>query len=290
MLKLGTITDQVSMDLEHALQVIEELGIHYVEIHSLWGKTIENLSVAEAMRAEKMVWKHGLEVSNISATLFLMCHLTESEAEVASFDDYFITKRGNYHEHLKALEYCIELCQIFGTDKIRVFGFRKEDPLDDETAIKMISEKLQDPVELVEKAGVTLILENCPHTYLQAGSQTGQVIERLNSKNLKALWDPGNAFRIGTIPYPDDYEKIREYVVHIHVKDLARENSDYQSVLLGEGEINYKEIIRKLMDDSYGGVVSLEPEFGNKTAGQVESSKQSLARIREILTSLGIQV
>jgi len=289
MLQLGMITDQVSMDLEYALRVIEELGIDYVEIHSLWNKTIENLSVAEARQAEKMIRKHGLEVSNISATLFLMCHLKRSEAEVVSFDDYFITKRGDYREHLKALEYCIELCEIFATDKIRIFGFRKEDPLDKETAVEMISEKLRDPVELAEKAGVTLILENCPHTYLRAGWQTGQVIERINSKNLKALWDPGNAFRIGTIPYPDDYEKIRKYVAHIHAKDLARENSGYQPVLLGEGEIDYKEIIRKLVDDSYEGVISLEPEYEAKTGGRVESSKQSVIRIREILGSLDIQ-
>ena len=290
MLKLGIITDQVSMDLEHALPVIEDLGIHYVEIHSLGNKTIENLSLSQAKQAQEIVRKYGLEVSNISATLFLMCHLKESKTIIPHFSDHFITKRGDYYQHLQALEYCIQLGEIFATDKIRIFGFRKEKPLDNETAINLISEKLRYPVELAEKAGVTLLLENCPHTYLQAGWQTAKVIEQINSENLKALWDPGNTLRRGTIPYPDDYEKTRQYLAHIHVKDLARENSDYRPVLLGEGEIDYRKIIRNLVEDNYEGVISLEPEYEAKTGGQIKSSKQSVIRIRKILDSLDIQV
>lgn len=290
MLKLGIITDQVSMDLERALPVIEDLGIHYVEIHSLWNKTIENLSLAQVKQAQEIVRKYGLEVSNISATLFLMCHLKESKTIIPHFSDHFITKRGDYHQHLQALEYCIQLCEIFATDKIRIFGFRKEKPLDNETAINLISEKLRYPVELAEKAGVTLLLENCPHTYLPAGWQTAKVIEQMNSENLKALWDPGNTLRGGTIPYPDDYEKAGQYLAHIHIKDLARENSGYRPVLLGEGEIDYRKIIRNLVNDNYEGVISLEPEYEAKTGGQIKGSKQSTARMREILSYLHIRV
>lgn len=290
MFKVGIITDQVSMDFEYALKIINGLGVKYIEIHSLWNKTIENLTVDEAARAQKLIEKYSLQVSNISSTLFLMCHLQESETELESFDDHFITKSGDYREHMRALEYCIKLCEIFATDKIRIFGFRKKKSLNDDTVVKMVIQRLQQPVELAEKTGITLILENCPHTYLGSGSLTRRVIDEGNSKNLKALWDPGNALRTGIIPYPDDYKKIREYILHIHAKDLVPENSDYQPVSLGEGETNYQGIIKNLVEDNYEEIISLEPEYEDKTGGRVESSRQCLAGIRKILSSLGIQL
>jgi len=122
MFKIGIITDQISMDFEKALQVIKGFNVRYIEIHSLWNKTVEELTRKEATRAQKLVKKFGFTVSNISSTLFLMCPLQEHEKKLKTFDEHFITKIGNYKEHLKALEYCIELCRIFGTDKIRIFG------------------------------------------------------------------------------------------------------------------------------------------------------------------------
>ena len=47
MFKVGIITDQVSMDFEYALKIIEELGIKYIEIHSLWNKTIEDITLSK---------------------------------------------------------------------------------------------------------------------------------------------------------------------------------------------------------------------------------------------------
>ncbi len=290
MFKIGIITDQVSMDFEEALQIIKEFGVRYIEIHSLWNKTIEELTEEEANQAQKLVKKFGFTVSNISSTLFLMCPLQEHKKELKIFDEHFITKIGNYEEHLKALEYCIELCRLFGTDKIRIFGFRKEEDLDKDTAIKLIVEKLRQPVELAEKRKITLILENCPHTYLETGSLTKQVIQKINSKSLKALWDPGNAFRSGKAPYPDDYNNIKSYISHIHLKDFVITDSIYQPVAIGKGNINYRDIIRNLIVDNYEGVISLEPEYKDETGGGAESTKQCLTGMKQIINSLNIEI
>jgi len=133
--------------------------------------------------------------------------------------------------------------------------------VDKDEAIELIVEKLRQPVELAKERKITLILENCPHTYLETGSLTKQVIQKINSKNLKALWDPGNAFRSGKAPYPDDYNNVKNYILHIHLKDFIITNSIYQPVALGKGNINYKDIMKNLSVDNYKGVISLEPEW-----------------------------
>jgi len=49
-------------------------------------------------------------------------------------------------------------------------------------------------------------------------------------------------------------------------------------------------IIKNLVEDNYEEIISLEPEYEDKTGGRVESSRQCLAGIRKILSSLGIQL
>ena len=183
MYKIGAITDQVSMDFEESLKFIKKLGLEYIEIHALWDKNIEELTDEEVSEVKRLVKKYGLKVSLVSSTLFLQCPLDESDKKYGPIDDYFITIYGDYDLHIKALERCIELCDIFNTDKIRTFGFLKDKELDDDNAVARIKEKLARPIEMAERAGLMLVLENCPHTYLQFGSLTKRVIEDIGSKS-----------------------------------------------------------------------------------------------------------
>jgi len=164
MFTIGVITDQVSMDFEMALQFISDLGLQDIEVHALWNKNIEELNDEEVAEAHRLIQKYGMSVSLISSTIFLQCHLNENGKEFGSIDDYFITIAGSYDFHMNALRRCIELCSIFETDKIRTFGFIEEEALDENTVFQKVTDKLRDPVELVKEAGITLLLENCPHT------------------------------------------------------------------------------------------------------------------------------
>jgi len=53
---------------------------------------------------------------------------------------------------------------------------------------------------------------------------------------------------------------------------------------------NYKDIMKNLSVDNYKGVISLEPEYKDEAGGGMESTKQCLAGIRQIIKSLNIQV
>jgi len=285
MLKLGIITDQISMDFEKALKFTKELGLEYIEIHALWNKNIEELTDEEVAKAKSMVDKYNLKVSLISSTLFLQCPLDEINRTYGGIDDYFITISGNYNMHIKALQRCINLCKIFDTNRLRTFGFIKEKEYNDETVVKKIVERLKMPVAMVEDAGLTLLLENCPHTYLQFGALTKRVIETMGSKKFKALWDPGNDLRSGGKPYPDDYMMIREHMDYVHAKDVSLDGGPHM-VPIGEGVINYREILKSLMDDGFDGIISLEPEYVDLQGGRPEGCEKSLNGILKIIESI----
>ncbi|MEM3950640.1 MAG: sugar phosphate isomerase/epimerase, partial [Saccharolobus sp.] len=45
--KVGIISDEISLDFEHAVKVIKELGASHVEVRNLWNKNITQVSDSE---------------------------------------------------------------------------------------------------------------------------------------------------------------------------------------------------------------------------------------------------
>ena len=63
MTKLGVITDGISRDFEHALDVMNEFGLEYAELQFLWDKEVGDLSTAKVSRVQDLVRAHDVKVS-----------------------------------------------------------------------------------------------------------------------------------------------------------------------------------------------------------------------------------
>jgi len=275
------------MDFEKSLKFIKNLGVNYVEIHSLWDKNIEELNRDEISLAKKLLNRYKFKVSNISSTIFLQCSLLDNYKKFNKLADYFITISGDYESHLKYLKFCTNLCEIFNTDKIRIFGFIADEAIDDDKLIEIVYEKFGKAVEIAEKAGITLTIENCPFTYMYRASLIKDVIENINSNNLKALWDPGNVLRVKgveLIPFPEEYKIIKQYISHMHVKDVLKMKPEDEECIvpLGKGDVDYEGILRNLNKDGYEGVVSLEPELFSGKEGSFKDINESFENLNKI--------
>jgi L-ribulose-5-phosphate 3-epimerase len=152
-----------------------------------------------------------------------------------------------------------------------------------------VSDRLRDPVKQVEEAGVTLLLENCPHTYLPYGENTSRVIGLLKSERIKALWDPANTLRAKGKPFPEDYRAIRGSIGHIHFKDISFDTEPHM-VPLGEGVIDYRGIVKSLLDDGYEGTISLEPEYVDDKGGRPEGVRRAYQGLGNILNEFGVHL
>jgi L-ribulose-5-phosphate 3-epimerase len=265
MFRIGVITDQISIDLNRALGAVAELGLNQVEIHSIWGKSVEDLTDEEAEKAKKLIDEWAFRVSNISPTSFLMCSLEDDRKELEDWDDYFMTKHGSYSEHVESLKRSIALSKVFDTNRVRIFGFHRGTSFSNEEIMEKTAAKIAEIARIAEKSGVILMLENCPYTSLDTMALTSKIVKRINSKNLKLLWDPANTMSVGKKPFPDDYSQGKDYIVHIHLKDKARNKwGELESVPIGRGEINYRGIFEALKEDNYQGTLSLAGLFLRK--------------------------
>jgi glyoxylase-like metal-dependent hydrolase (beta-lactamase superfamily II) len=62
-MKLGVITDGISRDFAHALEVMDEFGLDHAELQFLWAKEVGDLDAGERKRALELIKRHGKTVS-----------------------------------------------------------------------------------------------------------------------------------------------------------------------------------------------------------------------------------
>jgi len=294
-LKVAILTDQIDADFEKAVFLAKKWGFQYLEIHALWGKTVECLSDYEVNQMARILNRYHLRVSCLSTTLFLMCPLYHDLSSVEKFSDHFLTYTDTYAHHLERLEWCFEMGKRVGAACLRIFPFRLEKGeitgRSVKTVVSDIAEKLAGPVQRAEHHRLPLVIENCPFSYLPRGIMTFHLLCVVGNPYLKLLWDVGNSFHsmgyqwvreYSDASLVEEYQMIRSHILNIHVKDLKRgQGNEYRPAVLGSGDIPYREIFALLKGDCYAHFVTGEPELYD-----YEGISQSVQALKNLTRNL----
>jgi sugar phosphate isomerase/epimerase len=286
MIRPAVITDEISQDFPHALDVMLEYGVRDAELRGLWGTNVMDLSPEQLQDAKRALDERGMQVCSIASPIY-KCRLRPEGAEADGGPLHLATERP-LSQQLSLLEHAVELCRYFNTDLIRVFSFWKQGEVTAELVREIVA-AIEPGVRLAERAGVVLGLENEHACILGTGAEAAQALAALESTSFRAVWDPGNAFFAGERPYPDGFEAIRPYLAHVHVKDAAMgPDGASRWTVVGEGEIDYPGQIAALIEGGYTGPLSLEthykPENGNAEAG----SRACLEGLVRLLREAGV--
>lgn len=247
--KLGVITDEISQDFEVALSVAAKYQLDAVEIRSVWDKSAHELGNSDIAKIKGLLDKTGLQVCAISSQFF-KCSMNNA-AEISA--------------HMEILDKCTRLAQELGTSLIRGFTFWNEGAFD--TNFTQILNRFRAPVRMLQKKGMTLVLESDPSVYASNAQKLKRIIEGLGLACVKALWDPGNDIYDpdGEKPFPDGYGIIKPYMAHMHLKDAAKsENGKITGMPVGQGQVDYIGQLQALINDGYTGYVVLETHYRPK--------------------------
>jgi len=232
-MRLSVITDEISMDFAHALEVMKQYNCTGAELRSLWDINIADLSQEQLDWARKLLDKSGLECCCIASPLY-KCELPGSGS--GELGRTHQAKERGPEDQMDLLKHCAKVAKMFGTRNIRIFSYWRRGSLTPEIA-DAIEAGLSDAVKFAEDNDVILLMENEHACYLGTGVETAEFLGRFNSPALRAVWDPGNAFFAGENPFPDGYEAIRNYVAHVHVKDAELLASGKKRFLVvGDGD------------------------------------------------------
>jgi len=248
MFKLAVFTDEVSQDLQRVIEIAREFELKGLEIRSLWNKKgPQDLTSGDIKRIKEIVKGSGLTICSI-ASPFFKCNINSEE---------------EYKVHLKILRDCISLAQQLDCPLIRGFAFWRKGNFE-ENLEKIIS-KFEEPIKILEKEGITLGIENEAATFIGNGKNLSRFLSKIDSPYIKAVWDPANSIfdPEGEVPYPDGYEAIKRWMVHMHLKDARRDSTtgEPKCVPVGKGAIDFRGQLKALKNDNYEGYVSLETHW-----------------------------
>ena len=284
-MKLGVITDGISRDFEHALNVMAEYGLKYPELQFVWDREVGDHDAGQVARMKALLDHHNMEVSCISRHAFGGLPVLQTEIGDAVFED-----------HVSGLRRCIDLAKTLGTNIVRIMSCKKEmilfgyngaeDWIVTAGAWDKLVELMAVPVQIAEEEGVTLVVETGNNAMITSGFLARKLIDELGSSHLKLLWDIPNTMYCTDVPFPDAYNEIRDYIGHIHIKDaktdIARATVGFYP--LGEGDVvPYLEpIANALKRDGYAGAISYESVYRPEGGTFEDGFRASVAKFVEI--------
>ncbi|UQZ86329.1 Xylose isomerase-like TIM barrel [Paenibacillus konkukensis] len=245
--QLGIITDEVSQRIEEAIALAREFGLTALELRSVDGLPLHQLSQKRLEELRSQIQAAGMHVCALSTPVF-KCAL-DSPEEVA--------------QSRAVLARDLAIAQLFGAKMVRGFSFWAKEGEPFGAALPAIVRQLSGIVPLLEEAGVTFLLEFDPAVYATNAAKVAQLVEAVASPYVKALYDPGNDIwdPDGELPYPDGYLHVKEHLRHIHLKDAVRKGDKIEGAAIGMGQVDYRGLFAKLLEDGYNGYAMVETHY-----------------------------
>ena len=156
-----------------------------------------------------------------------------------------------------------------GTRLIRVMSYAQEPWGNDQNENERFR-RLREIYSRFADAGLQAIHENCMNWGGFSPDHTLRLVEEV--PGLKLVFDTANPIfqkdRSKEEPFPwqdplEFYEKVKEHVVHVHIKDCINppegETEPAKYTLPGEGQAKVREILTALKNDDYNGGLAIEP-------------------------------
>ena len=284
--QLSVITDEISQDFGHALEVAaNEFGLNFVELRGLWKKNIVSLDAKEILEAKKLLAKYNLKVTDIASPLFKVdwpgAPKSKYSPAGAAYSASF-----TFEQQDEVLERSAAVAKAFGTNKVRLFDFWRLE--DDKPYRQAMDARLRDAAAQAAKKDIVLILENEYECNSATGAEAARTLAAVPAENFMLNWDPGNAAAAGEKAFPDGYAKVpKNRIGHMHLKDVKKkEDGTFGWEAMGRGIIDYAGQFRAMMRDGYRGTMSLETHWDGGGTPE-ESSRQSMAGTKELLEKAG---
>ncbi len=220
----------------------KDFGFQGVEIRGLSGEDIFKLH------------NSPFKPENIEAT---RDQLKRQKLEISCFSTgCSLGYREKREENRKEICRYIELASFFGVPYVRVLGEPSAEPemqVDDDFVV----EQMKELAPIAEQAGVILLLET--NGVYSDTARLADVLARVGSDNVAALWDFNHPFRFNGEMPQTTINNLGAYIKHIHIKDSVVEDGKLIYKLVGEGDLPpMADYMKALLSLNYEGYVSLE--------------------------------
>ncbi|WP_345945219.1 sugar phosphate isomerase/epimerase family protein [Streptomyces albus subsp. chlorinus] len=245
------IGDEAATDLEGQIAAVRALGWRRIELRTVDGVALGDLSPARTRDLASRLAGAGLGVVCLDSRIG-----NWARPVTAPFD-----------ADVAELETLLEQCALLDCRFVRVMSYPNDGLPRVEWAATVI-DRLSRLARRAEQAGVTLLHENCAGWAGESPARMLRLLDEVGSPALRLLFDTGNG-----VPYGYDARAVLErtlpYVEHVHIKDAVEDvrpsgpttGERVRYVLPGDGRAGVADCLRTLLDTGYRGAFSLEPHL-----------------------------
>jgi len=252
MIRLSAFADEISADLDEQIAVLQSENIHFIDLRSVWGTNIVELSDQRLATIKQTLQAAGIGVAAIASPL--------GKVPIDS----------SFAEHLQYLDRAIFAAKTLSSTYIRMFSFYP--PTNTQTPAPKPSSyrdevllRLREMTARASAAGVTLIHENEKGIYGDTIERCVDLLQSINDPHFRSALDPANFLQCAQVPYPDAYQATRPWLGYVHVKDVKTNGT---LTVAGNGEAHWPQLLQQLHHDGYDGFMALEPHLA--AAGQYQ--------------------
>ena len=229
MIRLCAFADEASSILDGQIAALKRNGIYSLELRSVDGKNVKDISVTEAKEYRERLDRAGISVFSIGSPI--------GKSDIDEEIDKVVAEA----------RHIFTLANIFGAKKIRMFSFFKAYEKPDE-----VISRLRLLIEIAKEYGLTLCHENEKEIYGDTPERVSLLLDEV--KGLSSVYDPANYVQVGASG--DEFFPLSERAEYFHIKDVIKETGELVPAGYGDGRL--QELIASLPEDA---VISIEPHL-----------------------------
>jgi len=242
--KLSAFADEISPDLNEQLDVLEQCGLKYLDLRSMWRTNVMELTDDQLRRIKRALDDRGIRVAAVGSPI----------------GKTTIDKPASLE--LDRIKRAVDIAEILGARYVRVFSFYgPEGKRITEFADEVIN-RMSAWVDWLQADGRDVVLthENEKDIYGDIPERCEQLMENLYGPRMVQCFDPANWVAIGLEGIFDNcWLPLKKYVKFFHLKDYGPES---HAVPCGQGQADVEKILVDAHNDGFDGFMTLEPHLG----------------------------
>ena len=247
---LTGFADEIAPDLTTQMQVIQRLGMSYIEMRGVDGNNLIYHTDDKVKEIKLRLDDNGIRLSALGSPL----------GKIGIEEDF--------EPHFAAFQRAVEIAHKMDTRNIRMFSFYIPKGKEASAYEGEVLERIGRFVDYAGKEDVVLLHENEKGIYGEQATECKKLMNTFGGANFRAVFDFANFVQVKQDTM-QAYELLKEDIAYVHVKDAIWESGAVVPAGMGDG--NLKVILDKLANAGYQGFLSLEPHlYGFKGLTQLE--------------------
>ena len=282
MMKISAFGDEIAVDFEEQLRVLQRLNIPLIDIRAAWGVNCSQFSDDHVSRVKDLCARYEIAVSCMGSPI-----------GKSPIDDPIEIEC----ERLRTVG---AVADQLGTRNIRIFSFYPADGVD-AAVLQCAIDRLGALTDIATALDLQLLLENEKGVVGDLPGNCLRLMRAIDSPNFRFIWDPANFVQCGAAEHVEAWwDALHASIGYIHIKDAllpADSTADHEGrstvTVAGKGDGQVKELLARLRDSGYAGVLSLEPHLLEARHSSGFSGADGMAMavnaLRGLMAAVGIE-